>query len=156
MWFFQGATMNNPDHESTVDCGVNSCEGQWHIMLDGTAICDTCGHTELQWTKPRPDEPIDNATEFQGYAEGVMEYIHCDFKEWYDDYITLLDMYYKRTRGWPSGEAKQKFRDLYMLTPLKVVQLMEKRAENLEKQLKEKRRQAKQDIADKINQSRTV
>jgi hypothetical protein len=138
------------DEQPTVDCFVNSCEGRMQVLLDGTAVCQECGLVERQWTEPRPDEPASNAKEFSGYVGNIAEYIHADFEEWYEDYIKLLDVYYKRQRGWPSEDAKLKFHDLYMIAPIKFVQLMEERNKQIENQVK----QAQRDMADKVNRRR--
>lgn len=132
------------------DCHVQSCEGNLTILLDGTAICDTCQYVNGQWADPLPNEPLTNAREFQGYVDGIPEYIHADFSEWYADYIKLLDVYYKRTRGWPSQEAKDKFNDLLMMAPVKFAQLINERDKEREKMA----RQAKQDMADSIKRQR--
>jgi len=138
------------NEQPTVDCFINSCDGQMQVLLDGSAVCNECGFVEQQWADPNPNEPVTNAVEYQGYVEGIAEYVHADFEEWYEDYIKLLDVYYKRQRGWPSEDAKFKFHDLYMIAPIKFVQLMEERNKRIEQEVK----QAQRDMADKVKRRR--
>lgn len=116
--------MSNPDYQSTLDCKRKLCEGDVYVLLDGTITCKECDFTEPLWCDVPEGASFDNAVEFQGYAENVIEYIHYDFYEWYVEYVKLVDLYYKLTRGWPSVELKKKFYDMSILMPIKILQFL--------------------------------
>lgn len=130
-----------------LECFVRGCDGKRKVMFDGTTTCNKCPSTNIQWAQPRDDEPVDNATEFQGYIDDIAEVAHGEFIEWYAEYVELLDVYYAGERGWPNEEMHDRFLDLQFMAPVMMLKFLDEQEERMRHEIKKSEEQLEKKVS---------
>lgn len=126
---------------TTTDCpqeGIgsdNGCDGQAHLLFDGSLYCPKCeGHFITNHELRDQD--------LEEYGTEVRELIDSNFDDLYTEYVRLLDMYCKEPAGFPNKEAYQKFQAVFPLFMVKFIRELNETREKEHEQLKRELRKA--------------
>jgi len=107
----------------------DGCDGQANLLFDGSLYCPTCENMfETEYTLRDEDENM--------YAEEVRDLLEEDAEVVYEEYIRLLDLYYKKPLGFPDEGLYQRFQCIFPLLIVKYIQTMKSYQEEVNREIR--------------------